>query len=132
MERASAAMSSSAAAAVALPAAFGPPPGLGPPTEQIEREADWEAYAKRIRRDSRMETAGLEREEGEGSDVDEPDLAVDDGLGHYHPHEPMKRAPAEPGREFDEDDGTPLDPDQVKQGVQQELEFMEELGVGGG
>ena len=38
MERARSAVSSSAAAAVALPTALGPPPCLGPPTEQIERE----------------------------------------------------------------------------------------------
>ena len=40
VERASAAAGASAATAVALPAAFVPPPGLGPPTEEIEREAD--------------------------------------------------------------------------------------------
>ena len=84
-----------------------------------ERAADWEAYAKRLRRDSRMEISGLEEEDDPGPDCDSP-----------NPHETMERAEHEQRQEYDEDDGAPLDPVQVAEGVSRELDFMEELGVG--
>ena len=46
------------------------------------------------------------------------------------PHTPMQRVSPGWRQEYDEDDGTPLDPDRVAKGVARELAFMDELGVG--
>ena len=63
------------------------------------------------------------------TDHDMADVAV---VEHPHPHEDEEHMEWEhPDKGyFDEDDGTALDPVQVRAGVEREMAFMGELGVG--
>ena len=63
------------------------------------------------------------------TDHDMADVAV---VEHPHPHEDdehVEREHPDKGY-FDEDDGTALDPEQVRAGVEREMVFMDEFGVG--
>ena len=63
------------------------------------------------------------------TDHDMDDVAV---VEHPHPHEDEEHVEWEHPEKvyFDEDDGTNLDPVQVRAGVEREMAFMGELGVG--
>ena len=60
------------------------------------------------------------------------DMAYVAVVEHPHPHEYEEQVEWEHPEKgyFDEDDGTALDPVQVRAGVEREMTFMGELGVG--